>query len=55
MIQAPIAQGLIFCKRMEVDQATRQVSLAGIFLVLHLETFPTPPVPFTAIEPTVRS
>src|SRR6267143_627056 len=48
MVKPPQVCGLILCQQMSVDMALARMSLDGLFLVLRLSHFPSPPVKFTA-------
>jgi hypothetical protein len=48
MPKAPKGVALIFCDRMQVDTATGELSLMGIFLGRRFRSFPTPVLQFTA-------
>src|SRR5262249_9403981 len=47
MTRTPRAAGLIFCKRMDIDLAAREMLLRGIFPALFFPSLPSATFPFT--------
>jgi hypothetical protein len=47
MLKMPRVIGLTLCDRLEVDTATGEVLLAGLFQAQHFLHFPSPPFTFT--------
>lgn len=48
MVQRPNAVGLLLCRMVIVEEATRNVTLANSFQRLGVDSFPSPPTPFFA-------